>query len=466
MHPSNQTNPAPIRPQNLSCPAGGSRTHKQAQTQMADAGGRGVTVAPPSGNTDDPRRYTILHCGFDTLTLAIQAHIGPELFDNLECERNRAEEEQRELVFSYNGLQLHLKPHGSRGYRFLLDGGPDGARWAIKKPNTRDGWGFNVTFGSQFLALNGLGAAKAHCDFVLDRLGVRFTADDISISRADYCIDILANGFVLNPDQLVMHSAMKRSDYYDTKTDDTLRVHGKSGRVTSVTAGSVTNRQAIIYDKRAEVIARGKAHWWDIWNHTLYKGINGTTGHYIDNIYNRDDVALLSPDPDKATDNQVWRVEFRAGKSLLKDRWGIRTWAQLFDRYGDLCRESAEKVKYTEPDPTDTNRARWSNHLLWEMVCAEMNDDLTEMRSGADPNPMKEVHREQLIGTVFRNVLGCSITLAALNGRTVADLPDVFTQAAQQMKNAIKANPTKTERQLREAKERYVFIQKPTPPQS
>lgn len=238
MHLNERTNPAPIRPQNLSCPAGGSRTHEKSPTQMADADQRGVTVAPPSGNTGDPRNFQILHRGFDTLTLAIQSHIGTELFDVLEREKLLAEEEQRELVFSYNGLQFLLKPHGSRGYRFLLDGGPDGARWAIKKPNSRDKWSFNVTFGSYFLAMNGLGAAKAHCDLVLDKLGVSFAADDISISRADFCVDILANGFVLNPEHLVMHSGMKRSDYYEPNPKDTFRVHGKSGRVTSVTAGS------------------------------------------------------------------------------------------------------------------------------------------------------------------------------------------------------------------------------------
>lgn len=192
--------------------------------------------------------------------------------------------------------------------------------------------------------------------------------------------------------------------------------------------------------------------------------MHGVASPYIDNIYNRGDITPLSPDPAKAADNQVWRVEFRAGKSLLKDRWGIRTWAQFFDRYGDLCRETAQAVRYTDPDPTDTNRARWPNHPLWDMVCAEMNDNLTEMRSGADPNPMKEVHREELIGTIFRNVLGCSITLAALNGRDEADLPDMFTQTAQQMKDAIKANPAKAAKQLGEAKDRYVFIKKPTRP--
>lgn len=99
----------------------------------------------------------------------------------------------------------------------------------------------------------------------------------------------------------------------------------------------------------------------------------------------------------------------RAGKDLLKDRWGIRTWQQFFDRFGDLCREAGEVVRHVEPDGSDPNRARWPNHPIWDIVCAEMNDDLTEMRSGADPKPMKEVHGEEHIAMLFRNLLGSSI---------------------------------------------------------
>ncbi len=394
------------------------------------------------------------------MALSIQAHIGTELFDYLEREKTRAEDEQREVLVEYEGLQFHLKPYGGKGYRFLLDGGPDGASWAIKKPNARDGWGIRISFGSFFLAMHGLGAAKAHCEQVLGRFGVSFGREDVSISRADFCVDILANGFTLHPDQMVMHSAAKRSDHIEADTG--LRVNGKSGQVTSVTVGSIKNRQVIIYNKRAEVIARGKAHWWMIWNDTLSKGPHGTPAPSI--LYKEAKFGPLTPDPAKAKDNQIWRIEFRAGKSLLKDRWGIRTWGQFFDRFGDLCRETGQVVRYCDPDPRDTNRSRWPIHALWETACAEINDDLVEMRSGADPNPMKEVHREQHIGTVFRNILGNSITLAALHGKPATDLPDMFATTAQQMTDAIKADPAKTERQLREAKERYVFIQKPTDP--
>lgn len=448
----------PMRPQNKSYPAEGGM---KARATHTGGGKRGITIASPSGNTDDPRRYTVLHRGFDTLALSIQAHISAELFDFLEGEKALAEDEQREVLTEYNGLQFLIKPHGGRGFYFLLDGGPDGARWAIKKPNAKNKWGITLTFGSRFLAMKGLGAAKSHCEQVLERLGVTFSPHDISISRADVCVDILANGFTLTPENFVMHSATNRHDYIELGGDE-LRVSGKSGRVTSVTAGSISNRQIIIYNKRAEVIARGKAHWWDIWNDTLSKGPQRAPSPSILNKGAKS--GPLTPDPAKAKDNQVWRVEFRAGKDLLKDRWGIRTWAQFFDHFGDLCHETGQVIRYCDPDPSDTNRSRWPNHALWEIACAEINDDLFEMRSGADPNPMKEVHREQHISTLLKQVTGTCITIAALEGCDTSDLTDALMTYGQRMADAAKAAPDRAAKQLQDAKERYIFIRKPTGP--
>ena len=443
-----------IRPQNQSRPAGGTGAANFSQEPETDDAERGVIVAPPSGNTSTPEPYTVVHNGFDTLALAIKANIPSELFDHLETERELAETERRDVLVTYEDITFQLKPHGGSGYRFILDGGPDGAIWFLKKPNAKDPWGIRLSFGSFFMAMHGLGAAKAHVDHVAERLGIRFGPDDISISRVDFCIDVLAPGFSLIPDQFVMHSAAGRRDHL---TAEDMAVHGKSGRVTSVTIGSTRNRQVIVYDKRAEVIAHSKSHWWDIWNHTLASAANENRPPSYQSK------RKLSPDPEEADENRVWRVEFRAGKDLLKDRWGIRTWQQLFDLFGDLCREAGEVVRYVEPT-SDPNRARWPNHPLWEIACAEMNDDLTEMRSGADPNPMKEVHREEHISRLFRNVLGSSVTLAALHDKGAEEVGTFLTNLGRDMALEAATDPKRIGKQLQDAKDRYVYIRKPEPP--
>lgn len=345
------------RPQNIRYPAGGASKVDQDQ--------RGVIVAPPSGNTDLPDPYQVLHRGFDTLTLAVKAMLPPDLCDYLETQRTIAEAEAREVLIDWNGVQLHLRGYGGAGYRFLANGGPMGATWAFKKPNAKDPWGVRVSFGSTFLATLGLGAAKAHLEKVLERLGMRFTPEDVSISRVDYCTDILTHAFELVPDAFVMHSSTNRRDFV---TDFDASVNCKSGRVTSVTIGSTKARQVIIYDKRLEVIQKQKSHWWAIWNKTR--------------------AAQGLPDLDPKDRNaKIWRVEFRAGKDLLKDTWNIRTWEDLFTRFGDLCAQTGQVIRYTDPCLSDRNRARWPNHPIWEIAVAEMAADLFEMREGADPNP-------------------------------------------------------------------------------
>ncbi|MSU91527.1 hypothetical protein GE300_18265 [Rhodobacteraceae bacterium 2CG4] len=376
---------ATARPQNKNRPAGGA-SHMPNPTDthepLTPTGQRGLIVAPPSGNTSEPddREMRVLHKGFDTLAIAIRANIPSELFEYLETEKERADKERQDVLIEYNGVQLHLKAHGGNGYRFVASGGPFGANWFFKKPNSRDPWGIRVSFGSTFMANLGLAAARLHLDGVLAKFGIRHGEDDVSISRVDFCIDVLAPDFALIPENFVMHSSANRRDFV-TAPEKT--VHGKSGRITSVTIGSPRNRQVIVYDKRAEITKRGKDHWWRVWNDTL----------------ERQGIPPLDP---KNPRNRVWRAEFRAGKDLLKDGWNIRTWTQLYERFGDLCRHSGEVVRYTDPSPTDPNRARWQNQLLWETVCAEMNADLCEMRSGCDPNPLKEVEREKHISLIFR----------------------------------------------------------------
>jgi hypothetical protein len=72
-------------------------------------------------------------------------------------------------------------------------------------------------------------------------------------------------------------------------------------------------------------------------------------------------------------------VEF-GGQDLLKDRWGIRR-GNSSSMFGDLARGGA-KSRCAELDGGDLNRARWPNHLLWEIACAEMNGDPTDAQRG------------------------------------------------------------------------------------
>ncbi|MEP3946056.1 hypothetical protein [Ascidiaceihabitans sp.] len=387
-----------------------------------------------------------------------------EFLNFLESEQSRAKADNAPVLCSYGEVMFHLKHHGGSGYQFQLDGGLDGASWAFKRPHAKDPWGVRINIGSRLLALNGLGRAKAHIEDTLAAWGIRFKNEDVSIARVDFCVDVFAPNFLLHPDHFVMHSGTGRRDYI---TDADKAVNGTSGRTTSVTLGKIPNRQVIIYNKRAEVIARSKTYWWAIWNDTLrranlpplrYDTLRRETGSDIaPNTLPYVGDATPYVDATTPDASRIWRVEFRAGKDCLKDTWGIRTWGQLFDGFGDLIRHTGEVVRYAEPN-SDPNRSRWPNHLLWETVVAEMNDDLMEMRSGADPNPMKEVHKETHIALLMRNILGTSLSHAALNGVAFDGVGAFLEKTGHDLKCMAMADPSKTEKQLNDAKDRYVFV--------
>jgi len=80
------------------------------------------------------------------------------------------------------------------------------------------------------------------------------------------------------------------------------------------------------------------------------------------------------------------------------------------------------------------------------------------MFEGSDPNPLKEVQREHHISTLLKNIKGSTITLAALEGVEMGDLPRFVRDTADHLKLDMQANPEHTAKQLREAGDRYVFI--------
>lgn len=438
MHLNEPTIPATVRPQNKSCPAGGTNT--------AQSGGRGVDMTSPSSNTS-PRDYIVLHRGFDTLALSVKATLPPDVYDHLLRAKAEGEDTREDTLSEWNGVHLHVRAFGTNGYSVVASGRPFGATWFFKKANPKDPWAIRVSFGSDFMANCGLGAAKAHLEFVLERFGIAHAPEDISIGRADYCVDILARGFTIIPDNFVMPASTKRKDYPELMQPV---VHGTSGKASSVTIGNIGNRQVILYDKRAEVIVRNKDQWWKIWQTELDRQWNqGILDHRI---------TLDRSDPSQS---RIVRVEFRAGKRTLKDRWHITTWEDFFDRFGDVCRQMGEDIRYCDPKRGDTNRARWPNHPLWEVACGEINDDLCEMRSGVDPSVIKEVHRETHITTLLRNILGTSITHGALNGISGDELPTHLANLASEMTAHVGQHPQKTRKQLEAAKAKYVFLRGP-----
>ena len=164
-------------------------------------------------------------------------------------------------------------------------------------------------------------------------------------------------------------------------------------------------------------------------------------------------------DPTYAAQSRVWRIEIRAGKTLLKDRWQVRTWAELDALFGDIVAEAFQKIRYCDPHPTDSNRARWPNAAIWDLAQSEAQGDLDDMRSHIDPDKVKYVHRQEHIRLMMAQIIGNTTTLAALEGVQESDLPDYVTSLADRMAMALTDDPERASMKLEAARARYRFIE-------
>ena len=337
----------------------------------------------------------ILYKGFDGLDVAFRALTPLHLADVLEDAKNEAAAQNSPVMVEYEGVQMHVSAGGGPGgYAYRCDTGPFGLTWFFKKPHRRDPWGIRASSKSLPLAMFGLGGVRAQMISFLDALDIRVPDGGESIGRVDYAIDLLMPGFKIEPDNFVMHSHTNRSDHKEILTQ---RTNGVSGRITSVTVGKMPQRQVIIYDKRLEVIRKQKVHWWDIWN----------AGR----------LAQGKPelDPKDREASRIIRVEVRAGKADLKRRWNLAMWSELDDLVGDVFLATMQSIRYTVPAP-DTNRSRWPDHPLWEVVRTELSGDLFEMISGVEPELIRTVLREQLRATLRAQMIGLAATYGVVCG--------------------------------------------------
>lgn len=376
----------------------------------------------------------LLYRGFDGLDVSFAGRISEKLCRALLDAKEQAQETHQPSILMWNGVALEIGESGARGgYVVIASTGSLGATWFFKRPRAGDPWGVRVSCRSGGLATKGLGATRAELYQTMQALGVELSPEGESLSRVDYALDFLMPEFALVPDHFVMHSNASRADNIELPD---MRVNGRSGRVSSVTIGKMPGRQVIVYDKRAEVIARHKVGWWTIWNEPRT-------------------VAGLPPlDPADRAQSQVWRVELRAGKSHLKESWNLRRWADLDDRLGDLMAAMLKSIRHCTPNG-DSNRSRWPDSQLWQSVASQLSKDLFEMASGAAPDLVKRVELEFHDALLGRQMTGLLTTRAALHGLDLEQLPSFAKFAGNEMCERIKAERDHYAKKLLDAKARY-----------
>tara|TARA_R110000850_G_scaffold275299_2_gene414453 strand:- start:30211 stop:31350 length:1140 start_codon:yes stop_codon:yes gene_type:complete len=373
----------------------------------------------------------LLHKGFDALDLAYAVHFPAKFMPKLLNAKQQAKETGYPVMVSLDGVDFNVASTGARGgYAFRCDTGSAGEIWFLKQPSTNDPWGVRVSVSAVQCALAGLARVKTRIEEKLQRLGMALRQGQESIARVDFALDFIMPGFTLVADNFVMHPRAVRMLHGEISE---YKEAGRTGRTQSVTVGKNPGRQIIVYDKRAEVLAKGNTHWPVVWNKA------------------REKQGLPAIDLNDREASQIWRVELRAYKRHLKEDWNVASWWQLQEKLPAIMDGLLTDIRYTQPS-LDTNRSRWPDHPLWNRVRSELQGHLFEMKSFASETAIKELsdaEREQMLKS---QIAGCLIALAATRKIEFVDLAAFTQKASQEILTMFRDHPAKTERKLAQSK--------------
>lgn len=272
---------------------------------------------------------------------------------------------------------------------------------------------------------------KEHLFAQLEAMGCRIVGH--SINRVDFAMDFLTRDFEPQLHQFVSHARRKVMPTWSEEqvlpaTQPSSILRGR--RLETVTVGKMPGLQVCVYDKRREAIDRRKLHWFDAW---------GIDRH----------------DPG----HQVWRVEIRAAKNELTNRWRIKTFEDLENAIGDVMLNALEQIRYVADRQTDSNVTRQSLHPLWIAAKEVVSGNLADYRSGLTPDQILEIERaeaeRQYQSLVLGNAAGLAVVMGMDDEAMETDLPDLIRQ---RVAGAVGHENGRFAKTVRKARNRLHFV--------
>lgn len=122
------------------------------------------------------------------------------------------------------------------------------------------------------------------------------------------------------------------------------------------------------------------------------------------------------------------------------------------DAFCDFC----ERMRYTVPT-SDSNRARWPLHPLWQQVVETVAKDLRGYRAGVLPRDVREVDRLAHMQMLDRMALGLIVSRAAASDVTAEAFGDFLTTHVQALQRLSDEHPVPVDKRLSKAALRYRF---------
>ena len=212
-----------------------------------------------------------------------------------------------------------------------------------------------VQISSEYLTHAGIEKAEEGLRHIINSLGV--VNEPANISRvdlyADFCADCPMDAFEPLRDWVTRVEAMS--------------LHYSYGRFSGWSFGSGGDIVARLYDKTLEV--EKKSHKFYL--HELWKAA-GWDG-----------------------ESQVWRMEFEAKRNALVSLQ-LPKLSHLLPNQAALWQYLTENwLRLTVPTESDSNRARWNNHPLWDFIAAAFSTE-TEQAKLQRFNPARLPEDERL----------------------------------------------------------------------
>lgn len=326
----------------------------------------------------------ILHSGFDGLDLSYRAFLPAYVLEILRTAKEDAAKTKRPVSVELAGYTFFVSESGAKGgYKFIVDTGELGAVYFFKEEDRSDPWGCRVSHRSLPLALFGAAEAKRRSEEFLSAMGFVIVAGICRVSRVDFALDLLLPEFELRRELFVAHS---RSAVVG---NDTVETYGSTIELSGIRIGKMPNRQLAVYDKRADILAKKKWYWWDIWEQNV--------GHAI------------------SRENTVWRFEVRAGRNAIDSYFQNTTWEFIGHCLGNLLFNVTQKIRMIDAG-ADTNRSRSNVSEIWETVQRIIREIPMDRATLFDPRAiltqLEIERREQLKAQLF----GLEMSLAAAMG--------------------------------------------------
>ncbi|MBK1679880.1 phage/plasmid replication protein [Rhodocyclus tenuis] len=262
-----------------------------------------------------PCRF-LLH-GHDTIESAYYLAPGSQRlldFEQLAAEKEalRSAKVRHPKALRLGCEEFLLMPNGTKsGYPFLIENDAFSVQFGeFNKPN------FYVTYRS--FALWQFGAQALHRRFLTWAASVGYASfQPERLSRVDFTFDYQLDRLDFDEDSFVSQ-ATKDNQYRKNRTVQTFRFG----------EGELMLR---IYNKIDEIQEKSAKTWFfDLWGCA----------------------------------EKVWRIEWQVRKEWLR-RFGIRSFADLQERQGDLLRVLAFDHTTLRCPNDDSNRSRWALHPLW-----------------------------------------------------------------------------------------------------